>query len=95
MMKRTVTKSNPWVFFDGSFLNLGLSYKDYCIIFIFIIILLTVGILQEKGIHIREKIAEQNLYFRWMLYIGAVVVVLIYGQYGVGYSVGEFIYQQF
>lgn len=95
MIKRTVTKVNPWVFFDGSFLNLGLSYKDYYVVFIFIIVLLAVGILQEKGIHIREKIAEQNLYFRWMIYIGAVIVVLIYGQYGVGYTVGEFIYQQF
>ena len=51
--------------------------------------------MQEKGVRIREKIAEQNLYFRWMLYIGAVVVMLVYGSYGPGYSVGEFIYQQF
>ena len=61
----------------------------------FILVFLVVGIMQEKGIHIREKIAEQNLYFRWMIYIGAVVAVLIYGSYGSGYSASEFIYQQF
>ena len=95
MMKRTVVNPNPWVFFDGSFLNLGLDYKDFYVIFIFILVLLVVGILQEKGIRVREKIAEQNLYFRWMLYIAAVVIVLIYGNYGSGYSASEFVYQQF
>lgn len=95
MMKRTITHPNPWVFFDGSFLGLGLEYKDFYVIFAFIIVLLVVGIMQERGVHIREKIAGQNLYFRWLLYIGAVVIVLIYGSYGPGYDAGEFIYQQF
>ena len=95
MMKRTVVNPNPWVFFDGSFLNLGLDYKDFYVIFIFILVLLTVGVMQEKGIRVREKIAEQNLYFRWLLYIGAVAVVLIFGHYGSGYSASEFVYQQF
>ncbi len=95
MMKRTVTNFNPWVFFDGSFLELGLGYKDFYVIFIFILVLLVAGVMQERGIRIREKIAEQNLYFRWLLYIGAVVVLLIYGSYGPEYAVGEFIYQQF
>ena len=81
MMKRTVTNFNPWVFFDGSFLELGLGYKDFYVIFIFILVLLVAGVMQERGIRIREKIAEQNLYFRWLLYIGAVVVLLIYGSY--------------
>lgn len=95
MMKRTVTNFNPWVFFDGSFLELGLGYKDFYVIFIFILVLLVAGVMQERGIRIREKIAEQNLYFRWLLYIGALVVLLIYGSYGPEYAVGEFIYQQF
>ncbi len=95
MIKRTVANPNPWVFFDGSFLELGLEYKDFYVLYIAILVLLAVGVMQEKGIHIREKIAEQNLYFRWMIYIGAVVAVLIYGNYGTGYAVGEFIYQQF
>lgn len=95
MIKRTLTNPNPWVFFDGSFLELGLEYKDFYVLYIAILVLLVVGIMQEKGIHIREKIAEQNLYFRWMIYIGAVVAVLVYGNYGSGYSASEFIYQQF
>lgn len=95
MFKRTILNPNPWTFFDGSFLELGLDYADYCVIFIFCLILLVVGVMQERGICVREKIAEQNLYFRWMVYIGAVVVLLIYGVYGSGYSANEFIYQQF
>ncbi len=95
MIKRTFTGLNPWVFFDGSFLELGLSYKDFYVIFIFVLVLLVVGILQERGVRIRESIARQNVFFRWAIYIGAVLVLMVYGNYGAGYSAGEFIYQQF
>lgn len=95
MIKRTIMNPDPGVFFNDSFLKLGLEDKDFYVIFAFIIVLLIVGIMQERGTHIREKIAEQNLYFRWILYIGAVVVLLVFGSYGPGYATGEFIYQQF
>jgi D-alanyl-lipoteichoic acid acyltransferase DltB (MBOAT superfamily) len=95
MFKSMFTDFNPWVFWDSSFLQLGLTYKDYMVVFICIIVLFVVGNMQEKGMVIRKEIAKQNLYFRWLLYIGAVLVLLIYGMYGPGYSASEFIYQQF
>ena len=60
-----------------------------------ILILLVVGILQERGIHLRDSIAQQNILFRWFLYLGALFFVLLTGIYGPGYSATEFIYQQF
>lgn len=95
MFKNLFASFNPWVFWDSSFLDLGLTYKDFIVVFLGILILLVVGICQERGMHIRDEIAKQNLYFRWTVYIGAVVVLLIYGMYGPGYSAAEFIYQQF
>ncbi len=95
MIKRTFTGLNPWVFFDGSFLELGLTYNDYLVVLLFVAVLLVVGILQERGIHIREAIASQNVIFRWVIYIGAILALMVYGSYGAGYTAGEFIYQQF
>lgn len=95
MMKRTFTKFNPWVLFDGSLLNLGLDIYNILVIIFMVIVMLVVGILQERGIRIRETLAKQNLYFRWLVYLGAIVLLLVVGIYGPGYTATEFIYQQF
>lgn len=88
-------KFNPWVLFDGTIFSLGLDLSDFVILGIMVIILLAVGILQERGMHIRETIAQQNLYFRWVVYLGAIAFLVVYGVYGPGYSATEFIYKQF
>lgn len=54
-----------------------------------------VSLLQEKGIHLREKISKQNLIFRWLLYYGIFFAIVILGIYGKGYNVSSFIYGQF
>ena len=43
----------------------------------------------------REKLAGQNLVFRWILYYGLLFAVILFGFYGPGYDAGEFIYQNF
>lgn len=95
MLVGSFTKFNPWVLFDGTIFNLGLDLSDMVIIGIMVIVLIVVGIMQERGMHIRETIAQQNLYFRWMIFLGAIAFLVIYGVYGPGYSATEFIYKQF
>lgn len=95
MFQNMFAEFNPHVLVDGSLLTLGLTWADYGVILIFIVILAIVGGMQEKGISVREAIAGQNLYFRWMLYIGALVFLLICGVYGPGYDAAAFIYTQF
>lgn len=95
MFLHTFTSFNPWVLTDGTLMELGLKGVDYVLIFVMILILLVVGILQERGIHLRDSIAQQNILFRWFLYLGALFFVLLTGIYGPGYSATEFIYQQF
>lgn len=95
MLKRTFSVYNPWVFFDGSLLKLGLSRHEYSIVFISILVLLLIEIFQENGVHIRTTIAKQNLLFRWSLYLAAIFTVLIFGIYGPEYVATDFIYQGF
>lgn len=57
--------------------------------------LLIVGFLREKHGYARIWLSRQLLVFRWMIWIGLFVFVLIYGKYGPGYAVEEFIYQGF
>ena len=95
MMRWTVLKFNPWVFFDGTLLNLGLDAKDISVLLLSLLVLLVVGIFQESGVSLRERIAQQNLVFRWSLYLVAIFSVIILGIYGSAYHNIDFIYEGF
>ncbi|MCB2359416.1 MBOAT family protein, partial [Clostridium estertheticum] len=85
---------NPWVLINGSIFELGLDSKDFFIALVGIILVLTVDILRRTK-NLRTSLAKQNIMFRWATYVGATIVILIFGLYGPGYSMQQFIYSQF
>lgn len=87
--------ANPWIFFDGSLLNLGITYGDINIFLIAIMMLLIVAILREKYGYARIWVQNQSFIFRWMIWIGLLIMVLVYGKYGPDYNAADFIYQGF
>lgn len=87
--------ANPWVFFNDSILNLGVTYRDLNIIIIGVFLLFVVGILREKYGYARIWVKEQALYFRWIVWLLLFVLVLILGKYGPQYDASIFIYQGF
>ena len=87
--------ANPWIFFDQSILNTGISWGDINIIIIVTIMLVIVAIIREKYGYARNWIREQSFIFRWIIWISLFVFVLIYGKYGPGYDASIFIYQGF
>lgn len=76
-------------------MNLGLTAYDFNILIISSLALLVVSILSERGINIREKLQEQNLIFRWIIYFTIIFSVIIFGIYGIGYDAASFIYGGF
>lgn len=89
---------NPWIFFDSSLYLVGegvLTNKGYQLMWISIAVLLVADVFKYKGIKIREAVAKQELWFRWGLYIVAVLSILVFGIYGYGYDEQNFIYFQF
>ncbi len=60
-----------------------------------IAILMTVDVLQEKGIKIRESIAKKNVFIRWAIFYGLIFIILLFGVYGPGYDATQFIYGNF
>ena len=59
------------------------------------IILLIVDILKYKGVNIIKKINEQNLIFKYLVYLAIILFLLIFGIYGYGYNPSSFIYGEF
>lgn len=86
---------NAWVLFDGTLYDYGLDRKDFWIGILTIIILFIVSLCKEKGIRVREYIAERPIVIRWLIYYLAFFSVILFGVYGSGYGVSTFIYMNF
>ena len=75
--------------------SIGIKPADFIVIAVGVLIMLIISIIQEKGVNIRESIAKKNIFFRWILYYGILLSILIFGIYGPGYVASNFIYGQF
>lgn len=88
-------EANPWIFFDGSIMQTGITYGGLNLIILGIALLIIVAVLREKYTYARSWMAQQGVVFRWLVWIALFLIVLIYGAYGPGYDASEFIYQGF
>ncbi len=95
IISRIFSQFNPWVLVDGTLYTLGLSQVDFWVGILSILLLLAVDIFHERGVKIRSWILQQNLWFRWSIYLGAIFFILIFGFYGPNYDASQFIYFQF
>jgi hypothetical protein len=64
-------------------------------------VLFTVSLLEVlpdrngKVMNVRDRAALQKLPVRWILYLALLFFVIVFGNYGPGYSSSAFIYQGF
>ena len=94
--KRMFTRWNPWVFFNEGLYNYGLDRVEVNILFVALLILLAVDLLKYvKNQSLSEFLMKQNWWFRWVVVIGMIVAIFVYGQYGVAFDSTQFIYFQF
>jgi D-alanyl-lipoteichoic acid acyltransferase DltB (MBOAT superfamily) len=84
---------NPWIFIDNSIYNLGLDSKEFFVAVISIIVVLAMNLLQRKK-DFALRFSKQNMIFRWLIYVTAIIAILIFGIFA-GYDPQQFIYFQF
>ena len=73
---------------------LGLTNFDYGVIIVAVIIIFVVSLIQRSG-SVREKIYKLPYWGKFCIWFGLFLIVLIFGQYGIGFSASQFIYNQF
>lgn len=95
IVKRIFTNFYPWALFDGTLYTLGLSPVEFRVAIVAMGILFIVSVLKYKGIRLIEALGRQGLWFRWLIYLAAVLIVLNLGVYGPGFDASQFIYFQF
>ncbi len=94
MLKRTV------LHFDirsltGNILSLGLGAFDLLVILVCCMLILGIGYLKEKGVHIRKNLEERSMPVQWLVLLAGLAVIAFLGIYREGYIASEFIYKQF
>lgn len=80
---------------NGEIFTYGVDKKDMLILFVAIFILFIIGILQERGVKIRESLDKMNIIFRWGLIFILFIFVIVFGVYGPEYDASAFIYGRF
>ena len=65
------------------------------IVMIPLLVVIIIDILLYYGKDIKTIIFNQQIVFRWMIYLGIMLAILYWGRYGTGYEQTQFIYFQF
>ena len=95
IIKSILVTRNRWILFDGSLYNCDLDQKNFQLMLIGIGVLLFADYFKHKGIKIRDVIAKQDYWFRWIAIDIAVLILLVFGIWGSTYDAANFIYFQF
>lgn len=73
----------------------GFAFGDGLVLAVSTAILFFISFQREKGVPIRQTVAGYCLPVRWILYLAALTIVVVFGIYGPGYSGNAFIYMNF
>lgn len=94
-IKTIFVKPNFSALAVGSKNGLGLDLKDYAILIIGVVIIFAVGVIQERGIHIRERISKLPFIVKFIIYMLSILSVIILGAYGEHYGAVDLLYANF
>jgi len=95
-IKRMFTRWNPWSVMDLSVYDLGLDLLEMNILVISLVCLFVVDLIKyRRSVAVSDVLMKQNLWFRWVVVIGLIVAVLVFGEYGIDFDSNKFIYFDF
>ena len=92
MLTRTFTRPCLFQLTDGTLLSLGLTRMGFALLFFCALVIFTVSLLQERGVHIRDALDALPLPLRWALLYLLIGVTLMFSITGASQS---FIYAMF
>lgn len=93
-IKQMFTVWNPWTLFDGTVFAIGLSAKEWNVLVPALGVLVAASHTREQGKSVKN-IVSQNPACKILLLVGMIMVLVIYGIWGGGYSASSFIYAGF
>ena len=80
---------------EKTFFSFGADLYDYIIVAVVLLIIFMIGLRQEKGVSIRERISAKPVVLRYAIYYTLMMAIVIFGAYGAGYIPVDPIYASF
>ena len=75
-----------------SLTTVTLDWQDWNLVMLCLPLLIYVDIARARGRVLRDEIAAQGLWFRWLIWLAGLFAVLLFGIYGPAYDASSFIY---
>ncbi|HBI85769.1 MAG TPA: MBOAT family protein [Ruminococcus sp.] len=88
------TKWNLHVLWDGSLMQLSLSRADYVILIVGALTLFYASLRGRKG-SVRKQVLEISPVLSCAMTVALLMIIVVFGAYGLGYDASQFIYNQF
>ncbi len=86
---------NPWVFFDGTILDMGLSEKNLHLLILLLVIMLIYALITEAGVSVTDWVLKRHFVTKCVVFYIVFFAIIILGIYGNAQDWGNFIYVQF
>lgn len=94
-LKSIITGFNPWILVNEGLYQCGLDRRNFELLLLSIGVLLAADYGKYRGVCIRRAILKQDFWFRWLVFAGGTLFVLVFGVWGGNYDAKSFIYFQF
>lgn len=95
MIKITFTNFNIGNVCNGTLLNFGITFIDYIVILIGMLVILILEAIDEYGIGTKKLVEKQKPFVQWCLIMISILTLTIFGICRGNYIASEFIYKQF
>ncbi len=95
IIKQTIVSLQFPQLFGLAVNRMGFTMQQLVAIIIAFLLLMIVDILKNRGEDVPALVLKQGIWFRWLVYIGLLFMIMTYGAYGLDYAQTEFIYFQF
>ena len=85
MFHKMVTQFSLACIRSGSLFQMGMRKKDFLLVAVFLVVLVLVGIAQERGVHLGTRLRQSPVALRVAVYYAVLLALIIFGAYGAGY----------
>ena len=95
MFRKMVTQFSLACIRNESLFQMGMRKKDFLLVAVFLVILVLVGVAQERGVYLGTRLRQAPVVLRVSVYYAVILTWIIFGAYGAGYVSVDPIYAGF
>lgn len=93
---RLFSRIDPWSLHNGLIYSLGLDRVEMNILVVSLLLLIFVDLIRYKRSEtIDVFLMNQNIWFEWLVIIGLIISIFVYGEYGAAFNPVQFLYFAF